>query len=123
MAVELTLPFPPSVNRYWRAPTTGKLAGRHLISEAGRNYRREAIAMIRDQYKGEPLSGRLEVTLILCPPDRRKRDIDNYCKGLFDAMSHAGFWLDDEQIDRLTIIKDAPQKGGQCFLEVVEIKN
>ena len=37
--VELTLPWPPSVNGYWRHPTTGKLAGRHLISEAGRAYR------------------------------------------------------------------------------------
>src|SRR5690606_18925410 len=105
-------------NGYWRAPTTGKLAGRHLISEKGRNYRKAAIAEVHRQYKGGPLTGRLEVHLVLYPPDRRKRDIDNYCKGLFDALSHAGFWVDDEQIDRLTIIKGLPEKGGSCLLEV-----
>lgn len=33
------LSWPPSVNKYWRHPTKGKLAGRHLISEEGRRYR------------------------------------------------------------------------------------
>jgi crossover junction endodeoxyribonuclease RusA len=33
--MKLTLPFPPSVNTYWRAPNKGPLKGRHMISEAG----------------------------------------------------------------------------------------
>lgn len=36
--MKLVLPFPPSVNTYWRAPNKGPLAGRHLISADGRNY-------------------------------------------------------------------------------------
>jgi hypothetical protein len=37
--MKLTLPFPPSVNTYWRAPNKGPLKGRHMISEAGRRFR------------------------------------------------------------------------------------
>jgi hypothetical protein len=37
--MKLTLPFPPSVNTYWRAPNKGPLKGRHMISEAGRRSR------------------------------------------------------------------------------------
>jgi crossover junction endodeoxyribonuclease RusA len=33
--MKLVLPFPPSVNTYWRAPNKGPLKGRHLISEKG----------------------------------------------------------------------------------------
>ncbi|EOX4019030.1 hypothetical protein ACPH7A_000184 [Enterobacter roggenkampii] len=36
--MKLVLPFPPSVNTYWRAPNKGPLKGRHLISEKGRAY-------------------------------------------------------------------------------------
>lgn len=30
--MKLVLPFPPSVNTYWRAPNKGPLAGRHLLA-------------------------------------------------------------------------------------------
>jgi hypothetical protein len=30
------------------------------------------------------------VEILLYPPDNRRRDIDNYTKGLFDALTHAG---------------------------------
>jgi crossover junction endodeoxyribonuclease RusA len=53
----------------------------------------------------QPVTGRVGVTMELYPPDRRKRDIDNYCKGPLDALTHAGVWEDDEQIDELHIYK------------------
>ncbi|MGQ0421600.1 hypothetical protein ACT4US_24475, partial [Bacillus sp. HC-Mk] len=44
--MKLTLPFPPSVNTYWRAPNSGPLKGRHLISARGRAYQSAACAAI-----------------------------------------------------------------------------
>lgn len=41
--MRLVLPFPPSVNTYWRAPNKGPLAGRHLISAVGRKYQTRAL--------------------------------------------------------------------------------
>ncbi len=119
--IELALPFPPSVNHYWRTPTKGKLAGRHLISAKGRQYRIDAMQAIARQWQGEALDGRLAVKVVLIPPDRRQRDIDNYFKGLLDAITHSKLWQDDGQIDQLTIIRGEQAKGGGCLVEIVEI--
>ncbi|EOX9973808.1 crossover junction endodeoxyribonuclease, partial [Escherichia coli] len=36
--MKLILPFPPSVNTYWRHPNKGAFAGKSLISSAGRKF-------------------------------------------------------------------------------------
>lgn len=100
--MEIVLPWPPSVNTYWRHPTTGKLAGRHLISEKGRAYRQAVSALIAES-RLHRFSGPVAVDIQAYPPDRRKRDIDNVLKGLFDSLTHAGVWDDDYQIQDLRI--------------------
>lgn len=114
--IELTLPFPPAVNNI-----TAVVRGRKITSKRGRQYREDAVAAIQSQYQGTPLSGRLAVTLTLIPPCRRKRDIDNYSKACLDAITAAGVWMDDEQVDQLTIIRGDQAKGGGCVVEIVEI--
>jgi Holliday junction resolvase RusA-like endonuclease len=52
--MKLVLPFPPSVNTYWRAPNKGPLKGRHLISEKGRAYQSAACAAIIEQLRCLP---------------------------------------------------------------------
>ena len=38
---------------------------------------------------------------------------------LFDALSVAnGFWVDDEQVDRLTVTKGVKTKGGNIQIKV-----
>lgn len=37
--------------------------------------------------------------MIEFPPDARRRDIDNYNKALFDALTHAGIWEDDSRAE------------------------
>ncbi|ALB49925.1 RusA family crossover junction endodeoxyribonuclease [Cronobacter sakazakii] len=103
--MKLTLPFPPSVNTYWRAPNKGPLAGRHLISAKGRAYQSEACAAIIEQLRKlpKPSSAPAAVEIFLFPPDARRRDIDNYNKALFDALTHAGIWEDDSQIKRMLV--------------------
>jgi len=66
---------------------------------------------------------RVSVSMQLIPPNKRKYDIDNRCKALFDALSHAGMWTDDEQIDRLHIYKRTPPiKGGTVILTIKELE-
>lgn len=118
--IVLTLPWPPSINTYWRHIAKGKLAGRVLLSEKGREYRTAAMGVMLDQLGRYPrLSGRLKVTLACNPPDRRRRDLDNMPKALLDALSHAQVILDDSQIDDLHIVRGPPTPGG-CV--VVSIK-
>lgn len=95
--IELALPWPPSINHYWRT-----WRGRVLLSREGRAYR-EAVGRALQGYRAPPLTGRLEVRLVLHPPDRRRFDIDNRHKAPLDAMQHAGVFGNDEQIDALRI--------------------
>lgn len=119
--IDLQLPFPPTVNTYWRSLRKGKAAGRVVVSKKGREYRESAMGIIAAQHKAEPLTGRLSVSLVLCPPDRRRRDLDNYCKALLDAITHAQVWGDDEQIDRLSIERGPVAMGGEVRAFIEEI--
>ena len=103
--MRLTLPFPPSVNTYWRAPNSGPLKGRHLISAKGRAFQSAACAAIIEQLRRlpKPSSEPAAVDIVLFPPDKRRRDIDNYNKALFDALTHAGVWEDDSQVQRMQV--------------------
>ena len=53
MILNYTLPYPPSVNTYWRHPSRGPLAGRHLISQEGRAYREAIRAHVRRDLLGD----------------------------------------------------------------------
>lgn len=120
MQLFVQLPFPPSANTYWRHPTTGRLAGRHLISEKGRAYRTAVIQHVQEQFgKLQPMDGAIKVDIEAFMPDKRRRDLDNLCKGSLDSLTHAGVWLDDSQICDLRIHK-APTIGG--FLRVTITK-
>jgi crossover junction endodeoxyribonuclease RusA len=91
--MKLCLPYPPSINHYWRR------AGRIIhISREGRDYRQKVVDLFDND---APLTNRLAVRLTLFPPDRRRRDIDNVQKPLLDALQHAGAYEDDSQIDWL----------------------
>ena len=113
--MKLVLPFPPSVNTYWRAPNTGPLAGRHLISAKGRAYQSAASAAIVEQLRclPKPSSSPAAVEILLYPPDARIRDIDNYNKALFDALTHAGIWEDDSQVKRMLVEWGPKVPGGR----------
>ena len=112
-AIDLVLPYPPSVNGYWRhTMIQGK--PRVLISAEGRKYRTQvhhAILMHTPSQRKAP-SGRLAVNITAHAPDQRARDLDNINKGLLDALVHAGVMADDSLIDRLTVERGSIVKGG-----------
>lgn len=112
--IELTLPWPPSVNAMWRTPNKGPLAGRTMLSEEGRAYRlavRDAVLL-----QGRPRIGeqRCAVDIEMRMPDRRRRDVDNAIKGPLDALTHASVWVDDSQVDDLRVWRSA--RGGGCIV-------
>mgnify|MGYP001168743823 FL=1 len=110
--VELELPYPPSVNHYWR-----RVGARTLISRGGRAFR-TAVCSLLAARRVRPLEGALEIEIRVHPPDRRRRDVDNVQKALLDAMQHGGAYLDDSQIVRLTIEKGEPFAGGKTIVRL-----
>jgi len=108
--IYLTLPYPPTVNSYYRS-----VNGRSILSKVAREYRAAVLALVSQPH---PLKGRLAVVLHVYPPDRRRRDLDNLGKSVFDALQHAGVYLDDSQIDRLTIVRKTVVTHGQILVEI-----
>lgn len=115
--IELQLPFPPTVNTMWRRGPRST-----YLSEKGRKYRADATASVLEQFPDRPLvdslDARLNVAIILYPPDRRQRDLDNYPKAILDTLTHAGVWVDDSQIDKLTIQRGERVKGGRADVTI-----
>ena len=108
------VPWPPSVNAMWRS-----VNGRVILSARGRQYRTDGLAALMTQCRNiRPMEGPLSVTLILYPPDRRRRDVDNYAKGILDLLTHAEVYGDDSQIDRLLIERGDVRPGGHVSVLV-----
>lgn len=112
--IYIYLPWGPSVNNYWAAGA-GKV---RYVSKKGRQYRLDTAQCVLEQCPGIYLSDRLCVDVILYPPDRKRRDLDNHMKALLDAITHAGLWEDDEQIDQLQIYRGEVIKGGGARVEI-----
>lgn len=113
--MRLDLPWPPSVNHYWR-----RVGSRTLISKGGRLFRKRVVAML-SVHSSEPLTGRLHVRVLVYPPDRRRRDLDNIVKALLDALEHGGIYEDDSQIDRLEVERHGVEPSGRVIVEIKEI--
>lgn len=109
-----TLPWPPTVNTYWRHGVIGgkncKARASVFLSEKGKQYQVDALAALKLQrVPTGALFGRLDVHAIAYPPDERTRDVDNLWKGMLDALKHAKIITDDGHIDRLLI-----ERGPVC---------
>jgi len=114
--VVLTLPYPPSVNHYWR-----RVGPRTLISREGRTFRRDVCALLGGGGPRRPPSGgRIALAMGAFPPDRRRRDLDNIAKAVLDALEHAGVYADDSQIDLLLTRRREPVKGGRLDIHIDE---
>jgi crossover junction endodeoxyribonuclease RusA len=113
--LEVTMPWPPSVNTYWRT-----FNGRMIISEKGRLYRKEVADQVLIQRGAKHFAGKLKVEIEAFRPDRRRRDLDNLLKAILDGMTHAGVWEDDSNIVDLRIYW-ADTIGGMLKVKVSEV--
>ena len=68
-----------------------------------------------------PADGPIGLTLTFCPPDRRRRDLDNMLKPMLDALTYVKVWSDDSQIDDLRIIRAPVVAGGRVTVRVEQI--
>lgn len=102
---EITLPFPPSVNSYWGQrvvkATKGPMVGRHIavpfLTDKARQFREDALKLALGR-KCVSSGSAIAVHVMVYPPDKRARDLDNLSKGILDALVHAKILRDDADI-------------------------
>lgn len=86
----ITLPYPPSVNRYWRM-----VSGHMTLSSEARQYK-EQVGWLCNVAGMQPADGPVSLRISVYRPQRRG-DLDNTLKALLDALSgHA--YVDDAQV-------------------------
>lgn len=115
--INLTLPWPPSVNTYWRM-----FQNRMIISAKGREYRKAVADQVMIQRGAKHYAGQLRVVIEAWRPDRRKRDLDNLLKAVLDSLTHAGVWCDDGLIVDLRIYW-AEDIGGMLKIQITEVSH
>lgn len=112
----LTLPYPPTVNRHL-IPVQGRM----VKSPQHRQYAAEvALVILSTQGSIQPLTGELSLIAELHPPDRRKRDADNVCKALLDALKYAGIYFDDSQVKEPRPIMSTPAQPAYVLVTITQ---
>lgn len=108
-SLAITLPWPPSVNHYWEQRGAMRFLSRRALA-----FRREVKHLFWEtKHPGFGGIERLSLTILLFPPDKRRRDVDNIIKSTSDSLQHAGVFEDDFQIDVLHVER-MPDKLNKC---------
>ena len=118
-SVHLKTEFPPSVNTYWRKGPSGM-----YLSENAKQYKGHILDLVsrlkEPIYPNEPLF----IYMGLHPPDKRKRDLDNYAgTAVLDALAGTNMFSDDAQFHKIHSEwkKDIDIKEGyaEIFIELL----
>lgn len=104
--VVIKLPWPPSINTYWR-----RNGSRYFISKAGMDFRARCISLCSKHSGLFAKEVKVSMLIEAYPPDRRKRDLDNILKPILDGLTHAKVYADDSQVDKLTVWRCLPLTG------------
>lgn len=107
----LKLPYPPTINHYY----VNLRSGGKAIGTKGKLFRETVVESLRSIPETNRTLGkedRIQVWIEVHVPDNRKRDLDNIKKPLLDALSHAGVWPDDCQVDDLRAVRCGVNKEG-----------
>lgn len=112
--VILHLPWPPTINSYYKVTRNGQ----RYLDKKVREFRALVAESVHEQAPDVTIYDSIFMEAYLFPPDRRKRDLDNYMKGLLDALTEAGLWGDDSLIDQLFIYRGEVVDGGSVRIEL-----
>jgi crossover junction endodeoxyribonuclease RusA len=126
LTYEFSLPWPKATGNHAVKHTR---TGGHYKTNEAKAYEAMVAQIVAGMGMGSllgknPLGGPLSVSWLLSPPDRRARDIDNLRKVVADALTKAGFWVDDSNkvLTRESFEWSDSTPGGEVSLlvEVVQ---
>lgn len=114
----LTIPFPPTLNH-----NIGRRGGRYYQSGEYKSFLTQVgwlwlKAVPRDWSK----ESRYSVVVELIYNTRRRYDVDNRVKPILDALTHAGTWNDDAQVDEILVVRGEVDKERPRALVWIEAR-
>ena len=105
----------PKSNRYIR-----RKGGKVFKPPRVKNWEVRALWELRQQYSAKPIDREISVDITLILPNRRKRDIDNMLKSLWDVLEKAGVIKNDNLIYEIRTVKRI-EKGKEGV--IIKIKD
>ena len=114
--LKLELPYPVSVNQYYRSIPRGKFCS-VILSQKGREFKAKVKEMVDID---TPTTKPVLVMIKLYPPTKRKYDVDNMLKSLLDSLIGIAY-EDDSQISCLAVSKEEVVSGGKCEIKIKEV--
>jgi len=118
MLITLKLPFPPSVNTYYR-----NFRGRMVMGKNGRSFKDAVQEIVTVTQTPKFNDARLMAIITIFPPNKRKFDLDNRLKAIFDSLQDAGVFDDDEQFDKIEIARGVIKSGGGCTIVIATLES
>ena len=113
--MELTLPFPPSLNSYYGHSSNSRV----YVRKRGELYRAAVQRSVREQAGRFQFRQPVSVFITFNNPAKVHEpwDMDNYKKAMFDALTHAGLWFDDSLVHADCSYKGV--QGGRGNVEII----
>lgn len=111
--INLTLPYPPSVNSLYAT-----VYGRRVLSANGKGYKAQVLNLCF-AFKVKPLKGDLSLKFTAYRP-RKSGDLDNLLKIVQDSLKGSGF-EDDRQIVEIHAFRFDDKNNPRVEIEIREI--
>ena len=113
--IRLELPYPPSVNSYWRAN-----GHRRYISKEGVAFTNKVSLIVKTQKPKTFGDKQVAISVMIHPRSKRKFDLDNTLKAILDALMKAGMYDDDSQIEYIEIARGEAVDGGKAVVHLYD---
>ncbi|QRV71479.1 RusA family crossover junction endodeoxyribonuclease [Methylophilales phage MEP301] len=113
--IRLELPYPPSVNSYWRAN-----GHRRYISKEGVEFTKAVDLVVKQSNAKSFEEKKVAVSVMIHPRSKRKFDLDNTLKAILDALMKAGMYNDDSQIEYIEIARGEAVDGGKAVVHLYD---
>jgi crossover junction endodeoxyribonuclease RusA len=123
--IELTLPWPPSMNAYWglRITKTGQRI--MVVTKQGTAYQKLVASLVALRWRRPPIDYRIAMLIEAWAPSdqyaegaRWEWDVDNRVKPLQDSLAKAGVLVNDKLIRDVRIVDRGIAPPGRVVVSI-----